>query len=748
MSSKLVKVADNWDALTYEEKIALFTSSKDDESISAETPTVEQFKEAFGNDSFYIAVLNQDEYKSEDSDSDEDDDNTEDENEEDNLDYVALDAVKEPVFVPAKELIYIENKNNIDSVEIKSTYSNSAVVKILVTTDLSTYKTFYEGEWITVDTSNIKQILNIGLTPEEINALTTEEWAMLVKSYDSFSEIAFGYILDSDSAYDSCVIDTITLKVIDGYDGYFKRFKFICVGYDYDGKYKFIANQNVQTNISWESLNDEDLCTHAGRDMSYSKTSPSVILRLPNTSADNTKESSEWDSIINAEDNTIEWNTEIQSWTLDTPVVDDDNSVEAQDTMRITRGGETPSSFYNVTSTDSNSDIGYRPVMIIGSQEEEAAYIPPANLTTIKNIANSVVGNALTCEYFSSNENQAGRFSNLGNATKDLLADPPTSTPNGSFLFVHVGYTPSGAYKFAADRNIQGNISWETLNSAGYCTYSGVDAESLTGIKGSYIRLPQSYANNHSMDKTSSEWDAIFRNPYIGGSDIKSDWNIYKNRSWTLDTPSQNDDTGSEAADSSRIARGCEADDDSTMTRRIFDSEAVYGSVCFRPILIVPMDKQSAILSVTVTPTYINKHDVIIDSSVTPFKDNIDITTCSVRILINGNDTAFARETLTSNSHSARIPNDLFKDGENTLKVIYTVDDIDNEYEVKIVKEVVGDTSKIRDFKKYTGGFVLNTNSINDNLDIVSNLPKTKTNSKAGKMIIPKNTIKITLTED
>lgn len=726
--SNFIKISDNWNTLSESEKIAIF------EQASYNAPTIEQLKATFGDEPFKIISY----YAEPTDDAGQD---------------IIVTAIPKPEFVEANELIFIDNKNNIESVKVNAiTEEDSSFVKLLVTIDLLTYKTFYEGEWITVDINNTQQILNIGLTIEAIENISTEQWAALTNKFSDFDHIAFGYILDKDISSAECELADITVNLIDGIEGELTDFKFILVGYSPDGKYKFVANKNIQKNISWEALNEEELCTTSGRDMSYSKTSPTIILRLPH-SAQDTNSDGEWDAIIVDEGgpingNDIEyWNTSTKSWMLNTPIQNDDLDIAPINTMRIARGGDSIDSFTSILSSTTSPDVGYRPIMLVGEKQEEAPYTPPLNLSKITNIANSVPGNVITCEYFASNQGEVGRFFNLGRATKDLINDKPGDTPNGTFGFVHVGYTPSGAYKFIADRNIQGSISWETLNEAGYCTTSGVDAEYLTGIKGSYIRLIQSYVSNKTMDKSSSEWDTIMRKNTIGATGIPFDWNIYKSRSWTLNTPSENDDVGTVAINTSRIARGCEANDDSTTTRCIYDSNDVYAGVCFRPVLIVPMDKQSAICDIVVTPTYVNHHNVAIEAHITPFKDDIDITKCTVRIIMNS-ETILEREFLPGYNFKTIIPNDCFSNGNNEFTVIFTVDDIDNEYDIVVTKEVLHDIVKIRDFQDYTGGFLLSNNTIDDDGNIVSNTAKQKINNKENPIIIPNNTIKIELVEN
>ena len=84
-------------------------------------------------------------------------------------------------------------------------------------------------------------------------------------------------------------------------DGYFN---FICVD-EYNGKKIFIADRNVQSKISWETLNESNLCTNSGTDYESLTKIKNSIMRLPLSNVlnyDMDLSSSEWDTYLMKEE--------------------------------------------------------------------------------------------------------------------------------------------------------------------------------------------------------------------------------------------------------------------------------------------------------------------------------------------------------------------------------------------------------------------------------------------------------------
>lgn len=99
----------------------------------------------------------------------------------------------------------------------------------------------------------------------------------------------------------------------------------------------------------------------------------------------------------------------------------------------------------------------------------------PLNLKS--NIKDMQVGDAIACRYTASS-NGVGVFSELGTCTANEIPVGGSSSPDGLFYFIHVGYDHKGRKKLVADRNIQHSISWDTLNAMGIAHGVNVNLES------------------------------------------------------------------------------------------------------------------------------------------------------------------------------------------------------------------------------------------------------------------------------
>lgn len=179
-------------------------------------------------------------------------------------------------------------------------------------------------------------------------------------------------------------------------------------------------------------------------------------------------------------------------------------------------------------------------------------------------------GQMILCEYTAAS-GAYGAFSNFGTTKKPLIT-AAGATANGAFYFVCVGYAPNGFLKLIADRVIQTNISWETLNAAGLCASQGKD-NTKNNFSPQYIyRLPHSAL----AAGQAGEWDEILVNYDLDGkvNDKVSFWNLKGIGSWTLNTVAAN------AAQ--RIVRGKLAVNDFSN----IVSTSVAANVGFRPVLL------------------------------------------------------------------------------------------------------------------------------------------------------------------
>jgi hypothetical protein len=84
------------------------------------------------------------------------------------------------------------------------------------------------------------------------------------------------------------------------------------------------------------------------------------------------------------------------------------------------------------------------------------------------------IGKRIRCHYQASTSGQVGVFSGLGQETSDFIPPTSSATPSGDFYWICVDRDYLGRWKLIADRNIQHSISWDTLNSAGISSGSGL----------------------------------------------------------------------------------------------------------------------------------------------------------------------------------------------------------------------------------------------------------------------------------
>ncbi|QSF43564.1 discoidin domain-containing protein [Paenibacillus tianjinensis] len=93
----------------------------------------------------------------------------------------------------------------------------------------------------------------------------------------------------------------------------------------------------------------------------------------------------------------------------------------------------------------------------------------PDEITDIKDLA---IGKRIRCHY-SAISGAVGTFSGLGQESSDFIPVASTATPNGDFYWIMVEDINKKKI-LIADRNIQHTISWDSLNSAGIASGSGV----------------------------------------------------------------------------------------------------------------------------------------------------------------------------------------------------------------------------------------------------------------------------------
>ena len=116
------------------------------------------------------------------------------------------------------------------------------------------------------------------------------------------------------------------------------------------------------------------------------------------------------------------------------------------------------------------------------------------------------IGKRIRCHYSAPASRQVGTFSGLGEETSDFIPVTSSATPNGDFYFIMVddGY---GGKKLIADRNVQHSISWDTLNSAGIASSSGL---LLSSYGDNCIPKMTSNTSPSGIAKTSSSYSSAY----------------------------------------------------------------------------------------------------------------------------------------------------------------------------------------------------------------------------------------------
>ena len=331
-----------------------------------------------------------------------------------------------------------------------------------------------------------------------------------------------------------------------------------------------------------------------------------------------------------------------------------------------------------------------------------------------------------------------------------------------------VGYAPSGAKRFIADRNIQTSLSWEALNNANYCVTSGVDVSEITGFPNSIMRLMISDVTNYNMDISSSEWDRYLMRENIGNTNISASgckyWNMKKTLSCMCNTPHDVNASGTMGTMSDRVIRGKETIDYGVESNMISASTTVSSSIGFRPLLDVRMTGKSAdhFCKINTTNVYeknINNLNISIDGEYEFFDDELTVDKCVIKMFINNIENIEFNPVLSDNDHTYHyeLPITNLNFGNNIIKIVITTFDdidtagnfinkIDNEFEYNIFREKAGDLSKKRDYETYTAGFdqgnmtIENKSVVNNNKIQFPNCPE--------EIKIPNNTISITFSTD
>ncbi|RRJ66412.1 hypothetical protein EHV15_28435 [Paenibacillus oralis] len=119
--------------------------------------------------------------------------------------------------------------------------------------------------------------------------------------------------------------------------------------------------------------------------------------------------------------------------------------------------------------SDKQNSSNYNMSLDLIDIDSSGRILHPDEVTDPKDLE---VGKRIRCHYQAAS-GQVGVFSGLGQETSDFIPVTSTATPNGDFYFIMVEDWNKKKI-LLADRNIQHSISWDSLNSAGIASGSGI----------------------------------------------------------------------------------------------------------------------------------------------------------------------------------------------------------------------------------------------------------------------------------
>lgn len=144
-------------------------------------------------------------------------------------------------------------------------------------------------------------------------------------------------------------------------------------------------------------------------------------------------------------------------------------------------------------------------------------------LEEVKSVVQLKIGKKIRCHY-KAISNTLGTFSGIGKETSGFISPTASSaSPNGDFYFICVDKDHLGRWKLIADRNIQHSISWDTLNSAGVASGSG-----LPVLIDNEIECVIRFLTGGNLSDKENEWDKHIVSSTMNGSVTAGDvliWN-------------------------------------------------------------------------------------------------------------------------------------------------------------------------------------------------------------------------------
>lgn len=165
------KLADNWESLTDDEKVALF------QNVTADMPSITDLQ-AMGK----VKIVSLTGNKS----------------------IVRVTGVPKRTVVLPKDVFSVDSFATINSMTLNCNLSGAGQVGVAVTKDLETYYIF-NNRWKAIDVNN-----DAFMTPTQLSALTSAEWKTLL---GDDTTLGIAYSLELSDITDKADIDSLTLNV-------------------------------------------------------------------------------------------------------------------------------------------------------------------------------------------------------------------------------------------------------------------------------------------------------------------------------------------------------------------------------------------------------------------------------------------------------------------------------------------------------------------------------------------------------
>lgn len=126
-------------------------------------------------------------------------------------DYTAkIDMTPADQIVKANWDIPLAHVNHVDYITLGYERSEGANLRILLSTDEGViWKTMEDGEWVSINPTDLPSVATKGLTPEAFNSLTDVEWKALMTTD---KRIRIGYFLSMNSNQETLTVNSLTMQ--------------------------------------------------------------------------------------------------------------------------------------------------------------------------------------------------------------------------------------------------------------------------------------------------------------------------------------------------------------------------------------------------------------------------------------------------------------------------------------------------------------------------------------------------------